>query len=297
MHRLYALAVGELLIDAISAETVESLAQARSLHLHAGGSTANFCRYLQRCGSKAQIVAAIGKDGFGQILLDKMQQDGLSTDHITQHEGRHTSLIVVGRTAHTPDFIPYRDADQYIQPLPHHLVTEAAWLHSTAFALSTIPARTHILQAFEQAANAGIRVSVDWNYSDKIWSRPEEARHVLERLQQYSLFLKFSLDDVSRYTRQPHLTPKEALHFIDRLRTSFVCLTCGADGVYFKCGDEWQFRPSQRIEVKNATGAGDSFWAGFVHACMHGADMPAAVENAIKTASLKLQGLLEANMA
>ena len=289
----YVLAIGELLVDALSTEQVTDLSQAKQLNVHAGGSTANFCRYLRRCGTNAHIVSAIGNDGFGKILLHELEKDGLSTANIQQHAKHFTSLIIVARTAGTPDFIPYRDADKFIENIDSQLLQHAAWVHSTAFALSANPSRSSILSAFEQAHRLGVPVSVDWNYSDKIWANIAEAKSVLAYVQQFMPYLKFSLDDVSRYTGITNISIDQALEFLENLNASVICLTCGGDGVYYKDKkSDWQFIAAQPIEVKNATGAGDSFWAGYVHAQLSGATVESCVQNAVRVASLKLQGLL-----
>jgi len=50
--------------------------------------------------------------------------------------------------------------------------------------------------------------------------------------------------------------------------------------------------PAQPIEVKDATGAGDAFWAGFISEWSKGNAIEQCVAKGIHTASLKLQGLL-----
>ncbi|WP_091513172.1 PfkB family carbohydrate kinase [Flexibacter flexilis] len=291
----YVLAMGELLIDAISSTQVDDLSQARYLNIHTGGSTANFCRYLKRCGTLGHIVAAVGEDGFGKILLEKVVQEGLETTHIHVTPKHFTSLIVVGRTAQTPDFIPYRDADKFIPAIDEDLLKNAAWLHTSSFALSAEPAQTNILRSIGKAVIFGVPASVDWNYSEKIWDSHEQALQIFRQLLNFNVSFKFSLDDVSRFWQHPDIDIPTALAYLEQVQAAFVCLTCGGDGVYYKNGQAttWEYAAVQPIKVQNATGAGDSFWAGYIHARLAGEENDSlAVGNAIRVASLKLQGLL-----
>lgn len=291
----YVLAIGELLIDAISSTQVDDLSQARYLNIHTGGSTANFCRYLKRCGTLAHIVAAVGQDGFGKILLEKVAQEGLETKYIHVTPQHFTSLIVVGRTPQTPDFIPYRNADKFIPAIDEDLLKNAAWLHTSAFALSAEPAQTNIMESIRKAVAYGVPVSVDWNFSDKIWASHEQASQIFRQLQQYNVSFKFSLDDVSRFWQKENIDGQEALTCLQEIQAAFVCLTCGGEGVYYKNAAQttWAYATVQPIKVQNATGAGDSFWSGYIHARLAGElNDSLAIENAIRVASLKLQGLL-----
>jgi len=288
----YILAIGELLIDGISSTTVHTLTDAVALNIHPGGSSGNFCRYIKRCGTPVELVAAVGNDGLGKILIEKVQQEGISTKYIHQLENHNTSFIVVARTSGTPEFIPYRDADKYIDTIEATLINNAAMLHTTAFALSKEPARTSILNAFQKASVHQIPVSVDWNFAYKIWGINNYANEVFVQLQQYKPLLKFSLDDIERFTGTK-LNTKDGLTYLDTVNASAICLTCGSDGVYYKSDDtngEWHHLPAKKIEVKNVTGAGDAFWAGFISARSKGHNMHYCVSRGIEVASMKLQG-------
>lgn len=288
----YVVAIGELLVDAITQIPVDNLSQAELLKIHPGGSAANFSRYLYRCGTEVKLCAAIGNDGFGRILLDKLNLDKLPTDHIFVSGDHNTSLIVVGRSSGTPDFIPYRDADLQIPSIDSELINNATLVHSTAFSLSKNPARTAILEAFKQANKQQIPISVDWNYSEKIWGLANDSQTVFSHLQSMNPLMKFSLDDITRYLGRT-ISIQDSLDFLNNLPFSIQCLTCGADGVYFKTPEHtWQFLAAEKIKVENATGAGDAFWAGFIHAYCEKLTPAACVQHGIKVASLKLQAKL-----
>ena len=286
------LAIGELLVDAISNNTVTSLSEASNFSIQAGGSPANFVRFLQRCNTNAKLVASVGNDGFGNLLLTELKKEGVCNEFVMQQESVATSLIMVGKTKGTPDFIAYRNADCMIEEVDETLIANASLVHTTAFALSKQPAQSTILAAFEKASQLGISVSVDWNYSEKIWGMHNNAEDVFNLLQTYKPIFKFSLDDVERFLGKP-LTIEDAKAYLQNVLCTTICLTCGGDGVYYKSSlSHWQFVPAQPIEVKDATGAGDAFWAGFVSEWERGKGLDLSVAKGINTASLKLQGIL-----
>lgn len=286
----YVLAIGELLIDGITSLSVKDLSETVALNIHPGGSPGNFCRYLKRCGTNSIIVATVGNDGLGKILVQKVAKEGIDTTYINQKEAYNTSFIVVARTNGTPDFIAYRDADFHIDAISTKLIEQASILHTTAFALSKEPACINILDAFAKAHQMGIPVSVDWNYAVEIWGKQNNATQVFNQLQQYKPYFKFSLDDIERFTSKK-LNKEQAMEYLNSIQASAICLTCGSDGVYYKTGTDknWSHLPAQKIEVKNATGAGDAFWSGFISAINANATLTQAVERGVYIASIKLQ--------
>ncbi|WP_281275052.1 PfkB family carbohydrate kinase [Filimonas effusa] len=70
-----------------------------------------------------------------------------------------------------------------------------------------------------------------------------------------------------------------------------MCLTCGSEGVHYKAASgNWQHMPAQPVTVKNATGAGDAFWAGFISAWNVKQTLDDCVHHGIEIASRKLSG-------
>ncbi|WP_051189773.1 carbohydrate kinase family protein [Daejeonella oryzae] len=288
----YVLAIGESLIDAVSGEFINDLSEAKSLNLIAGGSPANFCRFLASNNIRSKLVAAVGKDGLGKILLEAMEKAGVSTTHIQQLEGHFTSVIIVARTKETPDFLPYRDADKYLQPIEDKLLEDSILVHTTAFALSHEPARTVILDAFHKAYALGKPVSVDWNYAEKIWGATNSSSEVFKILETFNPILKFSLDDAERFYNKS-LGIEDAKNLLSSVNASVICLTCGAEGVWYKsAGKGWEHQPAKPVEVKDATGAGDAFWSGFISAYLNKLPVLNCVNKGIETAAKRLTGLI-----
>lgn len=286
------LAIGELLADIISEEFVASLKDAKQFSIFQGGSPSNVCANVQWLGQKASIIASVGNDGVGKMLVEEIKKTGIDTAHIYVCENYPSSLVLVGRSKGTPDFTAYRMADIQIPVVPDELIKEASVLHSCAFALSKDPARTHILEAFSKAVHQGKTISVDWNFAPSIWRTDlqgrEEGMRIFEMICSYKPLLKFSMDDIERF--QGITEVNAAKDFLSAYTTTLTCLTMGKDGVWFKTSDEWQFMPADPVsEVIDTTGAGDAFWAGVLTSWMSGANPEKAVKEGLRIAAMKVQ--------
>ena len=283
------LAIGELLVDLITTEEVTNLSETKLLKLKAGGSCGNFASFCKKQGTAVKLIATIGEDGFGKIILNSLVKDGVNTDNILQHKYLETSIIVVGKTHATPDFIPYRQADFNIAAIPEYLINESEIIHTTAFALSRQPAQTNILDALVYANSVGKIISVDWNYALKIWGHNNNAQQIFEKIIAMKPLLKVSMDDVDRFWGADN-NIEHAKKILEKFDTNFTCLTCGENGVWYRIKNKsWQYKPVLPTNVIDVTGAGDAFWSGFVSSYIKKKNFDICIDNALYFAKQRLE--------
>ena len=283
------LAIGELLVDLITTELVNSLSETDLLKLKAGGSCGNFATFCKKQGSSLKLIAAVGKDGFGKIILDSLEKDGVNIDHVFQHKYLETSIIIVGKSHATPDFMPYRQADFNIPVIPEDLINESEIVHTTAFALSRQPAQTNILDALIYASKINKTISIDWNYALKIWGHDNNAQEIFGKIIGTKPLLKISMDDVDRFWGAEN-NMENAKKILEKFDTTVTCLTCGEKGVWYReRNNEWQYKPVLPTNVIDVTGAGDAFWSGFVSSYIKKENIDACVDNALYLAKQRLE--------
>lgn len=282
------LVFGELLADLISEEYVSHVGEATSFSMHPGGSPANVCANLNWLGLSTTMVSCVGNDSIGELLVNSFKKLNLDVTHIARSKTLPTSIVLVGKSKATPDFIAYRMADTQIAAVDELLIEKSGVLHTSAFALSREPARTNILNAFERASKLGKLISADWNYAPGVWQ--DDGRDVFNTLCSFKPLLKLSLDDVSRFSKQ-EVTAGEAMEFLNSYATTVMCLTCGKDGVWYRQNDgAWFFKPALAVaEVKDVTGAGDAFWSGFLNAYIRKHEVELCIDQALALAAKKIQ--------
>ena len=286
------LAIGELLVDLISTEVVKDLSESKLLKLKTGGSCGNFAIFCKKQGTPLTLIATVGKDSFGKMILDALTKDGVNTEHIFQHKYFETSVIVVSKSHATPDFIPYRQADFNIGTIDENLISESELVHTTAFALSRQPAQTNILNALIYANKAGKTISVDWNYALKIWGHDNNAQEIFEKIVYMKPLLKVSMDDVDRFWGAEN-NIENAKKILEKFNTKATCLTCGEKGVLYRIeNNEWKYKPVLPTNVIDVTGAGDAFWSGFVSSYIKKEMIENCIDNALDFAKQRLEQLI-----
>ncbi len=266
------IAIGELLVDLISDDYVDDFRRATTFRRIAGGSPANVAMNLARLGCPSDLIATIGKGGAGDFVLAALKEAGVNGAHV-RRVAAPTTLVLVTKSQGTSDFEVYRSADCHItaEQLSRAGLDGAGVVHTTAFALSKQPARTAILGAMEAAAGGGSRLSIDFNYADKVWGGDRSAAlRCLRTVAGRGALLKFSDVDYERLFDEPVGDPAGAAGRLLGMGASVVCLTLGARGVYLLTSEEGRQLPARPVDVVDTTGAGDAFWSGFLAAYVQG---------------------------
>ena len=125
-------------------------------------------------------------------------------------------------------------------------------------------------KAFKFAHEQGKIVSLDPNYSPQIWPDHQEAEEVYRQMFRYATITKPSLDDAQRFFGPDH-TPEEYIQMYHDMGPKTVIFTMGKEGTLIsEDGKLLGHVPVRPLEVVDVTGAGDSFWAGFLVALLDG---------------------------
>ncbi len=283
------LAVGEAVVDFISTEEADSLREAHTFRRFPGGAPANVAAYLARLGGQATLIAKVGADAFGHFLQASLEHTGVLTDHLVFDPAAHTTAVFIAHPRGTPDFAVFRGADARLRPdeVDEHAVQRAKVVHASAFALSREPCRSAVEKAFRLARHHDKLVSLDPNYSPRVWPDREEAQEVLGRVLRYASITKPSLDDAQRLFGGGQ-QPEAYIARYHEMGPQVVVFTMGAKGVLFSDGNALTHIPARPVRAVDVTGAGDAFWAGFLVAWLDGNPLPRCMRFAQEIARRKL---------
>jgi fructokinase len=142
-------------------------------------------------------------------------------------------------------------------------------------------------RAFELAQQQKKVISLDPNYSPLIWPDYRQAMSVIPQMLRYATITKPSLDDARRLFGRDR-SPEEYIERYHEMGPDIVVLTMGSDGVLLSSQGQLTRIPARPIKVVDATGAGDSFWAGFLVALLDDNPLDRCVQFAREIVERKL---------
>ena len=137
---------------------------------------------------------------------------------------------------------------------------------STGEAIAQVPCCTkeEVEQAIACAKAAGCTMSYDPNYRASLWESPEAASEQMRSIAGSMDLIKISAEECALMTGETD--PEAAAAALLAGGASVVCVTLDADGAYVAAKDGARIVPSFRVDAVDTTGAGDSFWGGFLAA-------------------------------
>jgi fructokinase len=264
------LCLGEILFDFLSDQPGLPYAQVTSWTPYPGGAPANVACALAKLGTDSGFVGCVGRDDWGDILVQLLQETGVNVEGVQRHLTAPTRGVYVVRSEtgdrafagfgdrHTTEFADtHLKADQ----LPNKLFETADFLVLGTLELAYPESQEATLQALELADQYYTKVLLDVNWRPVFWTNPTSAPQEIQDIIKYVDFLKLSDEEAEWLfdTTDPGAIAQKLEH------AEGVLVTAGEKGcAYYLSGNQGEF-PAFVMDVEDTTGAGDSFLAGFLH--------------------------------
>lgn len=247
----------DLLVDGIARLEFEKEKLAKGCGLTLGGSSAITAFNLSRLGARVGFVSVVGKDLFGRYVEERLASAGIDLTALRRHRVENTGITIwcqngkrrAGITC-LGTIAALRSSD-----VKEAYLKRARHFHVGAyFLLESFHAG--VVRVFQKARRLGLTTSLDCNFdpAEKWDSR------IREVLKYVDVFLPNETEAL-RLTGAPSVKAA-AVELAALART--VVVKMGARGALVSSGGETFRVPAVKTRVIDATGAGDSFNAGFL---------------------------------
>lgn len=261
------------------------------------GAPAIFLDQAARMGARTRMFGGVGNDGFGRLVLNRLEADNVDTTAVTVTPDLSTGVAFVsyyndgGR-----DFIFHLTntaADHFTVPdtLPD---ADSTWLHISAASLGNAVLRKAIMALVAQVDAAGGRITCDPNARPELM-RDLEACEALRDVMALAYILLPSTSDLDFLF--PGLPEKEAVDQMLTAKAEIVVLKRGAEGSTVIHDGLRHDLPGHTVDEIDPTGAGDCFCGTFVALLAQGFAVPEAARmaNAAGAIAVTRHGPMEGN--
>lgn len=258
MYRVMAL--GEALIDFSPFITRE---KKLSYVMNPAGAPINVLACLSNMGVETSLIGCVGKDRFGNEILEFLER--LQIDHtcVTQTTKAMTTLafVQIGMSGEREfQFYRHPGADQLITEEQIKQVSFEPYdvFHFGSLSMTHEPGRGATRMSAIKAKEAGCIVSFDPNYRAALWDNEKEARQVISSALLLADIVKLS-DDEAKFLAQ-NQDEKAALRQISgQFKGKLLMMTCGKEGSVLVFEGVFVSVPSISVDSIDTTGAGDCF--------------------------------------
>jgi len=296
---LEVICVGDLLVE-IMRDKVDEPLDERGMFVgpFPSGASGIFIDAIARLKVKAGFVGAVGQDDFGNLILKKLEKDGVNIDKIRIlnnyttgvafvtyfSEGRRKFIYHLRRAA-TGQLYPTFIEDTYFSGIKYlHIVGSTISINENC--------RQTCYRAVEVAKRVGAKISLDPNLRPELLSS-EEIRNFLDPILSQCDVIFPSQGEAEAITGKS--SPAKACRELLKRGCQIVALKQGKEGS-FVFTKEKEFKvPGFRVQEVDPTGAGDCYCAGFIAGLIRNIDLEDAAKlaNAVGACAVTKKGPME----
>lgn len=242
------------------------------------GDTFNTAWHMaQLLGPRAQVgmVTRLGRDGLSDAFVAEMAADGLDVSGISRDEIRRMGLYLIELDGVERSFHYWREtsAARHLADDPAALAEAlrgAALIHLSGITLAILsePARATLFAALSEARGRGARISFDPNIRARLWPSAAVLRQTLTAILPLVDIALPSFDDEA--THFGDTSPDATIARFQAAGVAEVVVKNGAAPVDYLAGERGQVPTPPVDDIRDTTGAGDAFNAGYLSARLAG---------------------------
>lgn len=236
-------------------------------HLSHGGSAANTAHWLARLGHATAMLGCVGEDAFGRQAVQALATAGVDTAYIQYAASAATGLAAIFASPAGKRMVTSGGANAHFDPagLPASLFGPDSHLHVAT------PLRAIALPLLQQAKANGASTSCDLDQGPDAELLP-----LLD-----ICFINHS--DLARWLGTDD--PAEAWQRLSAPPGFTLVMTQGAQGATAVSHEGSHSVTAQEVLVRDRTGGGDAFDAGYLHGLAQGLDRAACLQQGLRLAA------------
>lgn len=234
----------------------------------AGGSAANTITCTSIFGMPSSFIGKIGDDELGLLFKSDQEQYGVNSMLLKSEHSSGRSMVFVSGGNAERTFAVYLGAalDLVPEDLKPDYFEGHDYFHIEGYLVQN---QALIRKAVELAHDAGCIISLDMASYNVVESNNAFLHDIIDR---YVDIVFANETEAKAFTKIPD--PKKSLEEIST-HCKIAVVKVGKDGSWVRSGDEEYKIPAWPAEPVDATGAGDTYAAGFLYA--HSLGMPLKV--------------------
>ena len=246
--------------------------RARDAAFLGGGCAASAAVAVVRLGGAPILVAPLGDDEAGDMIVKGLERDGVDCSAIKRVAGRRSSFSSVFIDRHGErQIVNYRDP-----ALEHDL----SWLtRLDAIRFDAALADSHLPSAAAATMRAARERGVPGVLDGEVPTRGAGEAIGL------ASHIGFSAQGLADLSGEADI--EKGLRAARAATPGFVCVTDGANGTYHLSGDAIVHTPAFKVEAVDTLGAGDVWHGAFALALAEGKDETEAIRFANAVAAIK----------
>lgn len=294
------ISIGELVVEFFRSEVDKPFDQfGNLLGPFPSGAPAIFIDTIAKLGGKCGFIGTIGRDDFGQCILNRLKKDNIDIRNIVEVDGVGTGCAFTAYFSDGNRKFVYFIGNEAPGMLNHEHIDEdyikkSRWLHISGNVLAfSESAKEAVFKAIDIAYQNDIPISLDPNLRLEIMKKEEIEDLLLPVLEKATIFLP-SEGEISCITGVED--DETGICGLLNKGIKVVARKEGANGcTIFTKNEKLHVDTFNDVNVVDVTGCGDSFGAAFIYGYLKGWNLRMAgiFANAVGSITATQKGAME----
>lgn len=242
----------------------------KNLEFSIGGNAANNSVGTRRLGIQTGIVLTLGDDSVGNMVVDKLKQEGVDLTYVIQQPGTTSNYSTIVNYSGERTIFVYHAPRSYEFPVQ---LPSTPWVYLTSMGESFRPFYNHFLDWLKK--NPTVKLA----YNPGTWQIRDGAETKGVMVATYIIYV--NREEAEKLTGVAQTLGKERdlLIALSKLGPKICVITDGANGAFAYDSVNGKFLKVGVVPVDayERTGAGDAFGSGMLSALIHGKTLDEAL--------------------
>ena len=305
--------MGEIMLR-LSTPNNEKYIRADEFDINYGGGEANVAVSLANYGHEAEFVTKVPDNPIGACAIAALRKYGVDTTDIVRGGDRVGIYYLEKGASQRPSKVIYDRAGSSIATASKSdfdwkkIFEGVSWFHFTGITPALNDEVAEIcLEACKAAKEAGVTISCDLNYRNKLWSKEKAGKVMAELCQYVDVCIANEEDaadvfgitskgtDVTTGTVNREGYKDVAKQLADRFGFEKVAITLRESisandnnwSAMLYDGKDYYFSKKYKMHIVDRVGGGDSFGGGLICACLNEYGPQETIEFAVAASCLK----------
>lgn len=233
-----------------------------------GGAPLNVALRLQNFGIDTTIISKVGNDDNGNVLVDYIDKNNVSTDFIQVDKDYKTGEVTVlldknGSASYDINYPVAWDKIELTSVMEQLVSATDVFIYGS-LACRDITSKSTLISLLEHSI---------FNVFDVNLRKPHYNKGTVLELMQASNFIKFNdeeIVEICNFFSLPIDSLETQIQSISEFtNTQQICVTRGEHGAILYINNKYYYNDGVKVKVADTVGAGDSFLAGLINKLLH----------------------------
>ncbi len=270
----------------------------RELAIYAGGDVANVSFWLGKMATNVSMIGVIGDDPTGYFLKNELERVNVSSRLKISNQFPTASILIIIEADGERSFIinGMSQDDLTWEDIPQNKILEGNLFYTSAYTIENPPIKNTMIKLFPYLKQNKLN-QLETMFNLAAYTTVENQKSELKsKFLPYTDILVGNREEFATLTDiNKEVNDIDLLYVGEEVRNDFpnievILITDGKNGCYYITKDLKDHVSAPSITVKDTTGAGDGFCAGFIKKHLVGSDLKDAVKYGIQLGSQICQG-------